>query len=161
MNQELQLEHDEALQRREWKVQRVAWWALCLFLLLALLGVWGQSGPLNRAVMTSSDDLKVEYERFGRYQTGTVFRITAKNLSNARQLLLDGEYWEAVKIDEITPDPSGVQLTGRKLLYQFDSSGPELAIITLYVIPQRAGLRRGRVSFPTGPSLEFAQLVYP
>jgi len=116
---------------------------------------------LNRALVASGDDLKVEYERFGRYQTGTVFRMTADSGSNPLQLLLDGEYWEAVKIDKITPEPSGAQATDGRLLYTFHPAGRDPARITLYVTPQRAWLHRGRVGFPNGRWVEFTQLVYP
>lgn len=156
----LQIEQDLALQRKEWRIQRVLWWVLVLVLLLAMLGLFGNSGPLNQAV-AGDGTLKVEYQRFGRYQTAGRFQVTAGGGSRALQLMLDGDYWESVRIDRVTPEPASVQGGGRALTYTFHPAVTGPARITLHVTPQHAWRHRGRVGLPGGPWVEFTQIVYP
>jgi hypothetical protein len=67
----LQIEQDLEYQQRAWTVQRVGRVMMALAVLAALAGLLGP-GPLSRASAgATGDPLRLEYERFLRFQTPT------------------------------------------------------------------------------------------
>ena len=66
--QDIDLDQDIDFQQRSWKVQRVGWGLMVLFVLAGLSGLLG-TGPLSN--VTDGDEggpLWLEYQRFGRLQ---------------------------------------------------------------------------------------------
>ena len=63
---DLELDQDLGFQRREWSLQRIGWWALTGFVVVASLGLFG-GGPLSRGrVGDPGAAVWIEYERFVR-----------------------------------------------------------------------------------------------
>ena len=66
---ELDTTEDPVFERRQWRMERIAWTLLGVVVLLALTGLLGAGGPLSTTHAVSADgSLRVEYPRFARRQ---------------------------------------------------------------------------------------------
>jgi hypothetical protein len=145
--------------RKEWRIQRVGWVLVALFLAFALGGLFG-SGPLSRAHADGAAG-RVEYERFLRYGSSTDLVITPAGAAHGvSRIEIDTEYLEAFRVEHITPEPAAVRMTGRRLLYEFSRAAPG-ASISFSIRPQRLWSHRAAISIDGGAPLEISQLTYP
>lgn len=153
-------ESELAFHRTEWRVQRVGWIVLALFLLLALGGLFG-SGPLSH-VRTGNSAGRIEYERFVRNGTPTNVVVTATTdaARGISRVEITASYLEAFRIERITPEPTSVRIDGRQLLYEFASAAPGAAI-SLHILPQRPGRHSATVRIDGGAPLQLRQFTYP
>jgi hypothetical protein len=156
-----------ALQRRVWRVQRVAWTLMALVVLAALLGLMG-SGPLSRRSVTSADGaVRVEYERFLRRGATTTLRIHAGLAgSETAQLAvwLARPYLEDVTIHRVQPPPDRVQAGRDRVIWNFEVSARDPGApltVTIHLVPEAMGRLRAAVGLGPGPGLGFSQWVYP
>lgn len=61
---DLEIRQDQRFQQREWRLERIGWTLIALFVLAGLLGLLGP-GPLSWATARSDGGLvEVEYQRF-------------------------------------------------------------------------------------------------
>lgn len=51
----LRIEEDSELQKRAWKVQRIVWGIMFLFVIIALIGATGKVGILSKVNIRSKD----------------------------------------------------------------------------------------------------------
>ena len=155
-----------ALQRRVWRVQRVAWVLMALVVLAALLGLLG-SGPLSRRSVTSADgSVRVEYERFLRRGASTTLRIHAGRAGNETALAvwLARPYLEDVRINSVQPPPERVHASYDRLIWNFEVSARDRGaalMVTIHLVPEAMGRLRAAVGLGPGPGLGFSQWVYP
>jgi hypothetical protein len=162
---DLEIDQDLEFQRRSWAVQRVGWGVMALCLILALAGILG-SGPLSRQDVALPGLLRVEYQRFTRYQTPETLTVRleppATRAAEVR-LWLDREHFESAKIETITPPPVRVESAGDRLVYVFPMSRPgEPATITFMMQSERLGPTAGRIGLAgVGAFAPFRQFVYP
>jgi hypothetical protein len=163
----LQIEEDFEFQRRSWRVQRVAWLAGLLLLAGAMLGLFG-SGPLSRATVDVPGLMRVEYQRFARYETPetlTIHLLPAATGGSSVQVGLDRQYLDRSKVDSIVPPPQRVRAADDRLVYEFDVARPGGALtVALVLEPQRIGWARGRITLERGSApgqVTFGQFVYP
>jgi hypothetical protein len=158
------LEIDESLdfQRREWQLQRIGWWGLAAFVVAAGLGAFG-NGPLSHAAAADPGGaLRVEYERFLRM--GAVHRIQirarATGASGPLHLHIAREYYDAIEIERVQPEPEAVEIGPREVTLGFRPiTAGELAIV-IDSKPRRAGPRRLEIRSSTGGTVAIRQFVY-
>jgi len=142
----LELDENQDFQRREWRVQRIAWGALTVFVAAAALGLFGD-GPLSHAAAgTASAPMWVQYERFVR--SGTSSRITVRcqmperSAQNEALLRVSRAYFDSIRIDRLTPEPISIDMGPETAILRFaaplDATGP--ATYVLDVSPVRAGI---------------------
>jgi hypothetical protein len=145
--------------QREWRIQRVGWVLVALFLALALGGLFG-NGPLSRSHADSAAG-RVEYERFVRYglSTDLVVRPTG-SAQGVNRIQLDADYLEAFRVERITPEPASVRISGPHIVYEFASTAPS-ASISFHIRPQRLWRHTSAVSIDGGAPVEISQLTYP
>jgi hypothetical protein len=161
----LHIEQDITFQRRSWTVQRVGWVIMALIVAATLAGLFGP-GPLSRAAAGAlGDPVRVEYQRFLRFQAPTSFSVeltpTAAREGEFR-VWLARDYAEAVRVQEVVPPPERVEAGADRLIYVFPAApagGP--AGVTFHLQPERVGQLNGRLGLPDGPTLTFIQFVYP
>lgn len=153
------LEANLAFHRREWRVQRVGWVLVALFLLLAGAGLFG-NGPLSRAY-TDSGTGRLDYQRFLRYGLTTDLVVTpAASQHGVIRVAISGDYLEAFSVERITPEPAAVRISGPNIVYEFASAGPGAAI-SFHMHPQRLWRRTATVTIDGGAPLHISQLTYP
>lgn len=154
-----------AFQRREWRVQRVAWLLAALLFALALLGLFG-SGPLSWASTGTPDGLvHVQYERFARQLGPTEVEVSiapeAMRRGQAR-LRISQEFLDAVTVQSVTPQPSTVVGGSDTLIYVFDVEGAAAPLrIGFSLQTEQTGLQQAEIGIDGGPRIRFWQFVYP
>jgi hypothetical protein len=158
-----QVDQDLAFERREWRVQRVAWVAMLLVALAALAGLLGP-GPLSGTSSPAPDgSFVVHRQRFGRAQAPDDVTVDVAPGTGPRvRLWVDRAWLEAVDLDGVVPAPARV-LGGRdRVVFEIRRAAPGTATAVRFrFAPRAAGVLRGRVGRVGGPAVAFAQLVYP
>lgn len=152
-------ESDHRFHRSEWRLQRIGWALVALFLALAVAGLFG-NGPLSRAHADSGAG-RLDYQRFTRYGLSTDLVVTPKGSANGvTRIEISSDYLEAFRVEHITPEPAAVRLAGPNVIYEFASAAPG-ASISFHISPQRLWRRSATVTIDGGAALEISQLTYP
>jgi hypothetical protein len=141
----------------EWRIQRIGWIVLSLFLALACAGLFG-GGPLSHA-RTSGATGSIEYEHFARSGTSTDLVVTPTAAAQVTRIEIPSDYLEAFRIEHITPEPTAVRMTRQLLVYEFVAGAPG-ASISFHVHPERLWRQRAVLRIDGAP-LEIWQLTYP
>src|SRR5690242_18483743 len=114
----LQIFQDLRFTRRSWAVERAGAAALYLFLLGGLLGFFGGSGPLSRAkAVAASGSLRLEYDRFAHFESGSVLRVRVRpDAAGNLELWIAESYLREIRLEGITPTPAAVRFgEGRQI----------------------------------------------
>jgi hypothetical protein len=153
------LEKQLRFHRREWRVQRIGWVVVAIFLALALAGLFG-GGPLSHTRASGTEGV-VEYERFVRNGAPTELVVTPSGSSHGvSRIEITSEYLEAVRVVRITPEPAAVRISGARLVYEFAAAAPG-ASVTFHIDPQHLWRHRAEVTIDAGAPLPIWQLTYP
>jgi hypothetical protein len=159
----IDLVDDISFQERTWRVQRVGWVVMVLLVAAALAGVFAR-GPLSRAEAQGAG-LRIEYERFERYQAPSEIRVrpTPEAVADGSvALMLDGDYAERVQVERIDPEPERAAPTaGGHVLYFPVPRDARPGTVTFRIRPQRVGLVHGRIGIAGAAPVSFTQLVWP
>ena len=162
---DLELNQDLDFQRRSWKVQRVAWVLMALFVLVAVLGLLGGGGPLSSTTGGSeADGLRIEYDRFLRQGKPSSFDIRAQAAEGENQLRLwiERSYLSSFQLEQIVPEPSQTETHSEQLIFTFDLTQPGDSIeLNFELRPERVGSISGKVGIEDGPALEINHFIYP
>lgn len=155
----LQLDEDFEFQRRQMRLQAIAWTAMALLLLAGLAGVFG-GGWLSR-VTAEAEGLQVDYPRFMRMQTPQTLqlRFDAGGLRGGEARVAVERRWiEHFAVEQITPDPIAVEAAEDGLLvYRFAlAPGARSLQVSIELQPKGPGRVTGRIG-----GTELRQLVYP
>lgn len=158
----LQVAEDFAFQRRNWRVQRVAWIVMALILAAALAGVFG-SGPLNHARKSAPGGLfGVDYERFahreGQMRLRVRYAAQAVHEDSVR-IALDARYLEKIQVQHVEPQPQKVEIGADRYTYVFASKHSPGAV-TFELRFQDAGTAHAGLAIG-GARVSFSQFVYP
>lgn len=162
----LQIEEDIDFQRRWWRVQRVGWVVIALMLLTALLGFLG-SGPLSKGTALVPGIMRVEYQRFTRYQTPETLTVHLEAAAIAGPVVrigIDRRYLDRSRLESVVPPPRRVHAAADRLIYEFDVAEPGRPLMIAFGLqPQRVGLGGGRVSLERSnpEAAAFRQVVHP
>ena len=161
----LEVHQDLPHERLEWRIERIGWGTMAVLLSAALVGLLGP-GPLSSATAGKTDSiLRVEYNRFERYQAPAMLRVhlaPGAARDGKVRLWLSRTYVENIELRHIDPEPESVEVAHDRLIYTFnlpDSSRPtsvtyHLEGNTFWRMPISVGL-------DGGPQLTFSQLFYP
>jgi len=161
----LEIDEDPAFTARAWRLQRASWIAMALVVTLALTGLLG-SGPLSRSVVSLPGLLRVEYQRFARYeaaQTLTVRLEPGATRGAEAKLWIDRRYLNDTRVESVTPPPARVEATEDQLVYAFSISRPGRPItIVVALQSEQIGPITGRIGLEgAAEHVTFRQLVYP
>lgn len=154
-----------AFQRREWRVNRVAWVALVLVLVAGLAGLWG-GGALGQARLTGVDGrLQVEYDRFVRNLGEATLQVQFPPVSareGSIRLSISQDYLADNEVMATTPDPMSVTAEGEHLVYEFGVRGEGPLTVTFDLRPNSGfGVVEATVGGTSAEPVRFRQLVYP
>jgi hypothetical protein len=161
----LEIDEDPAFAERSGMVQRVGWIAVAAVLVGALAGLLGP-GPLGRHVVSLPGLLRVEYERFARYeatQALTVRLEAGATRTPEVRLWLDRPYVEGTRLENIIPTPVRVEAATDHLVYVFRLSQPgDPVTITFRMQSEQIGSTMGRIGLVGAEGgAVFRQFVYP
>lgn len=152
-------ESDHRFHRNEWRIQRIGWVLVALFLALAIAGLFG-GGPLSRAHADSSAG-RLDYERFARFGLSTDLVVTPAGSANGvTRVEISGDYLQAFRVEHVTPEPAAVRIVGPNIIYEFASTTPG-ASISFHLTPERLWRRSATVIIDGGAPLRISQLTYP
>lgn len=133
---------------------------MLLALVAALLGLFGVSGPLNRAV-AEAGGTQLIYERFPHLETSTDLKLrTEVSREGLVELALAAAYLGDVRVTEVIPTPDRVEFRRNGFVYLFRVDPNIKLTITLHVTPQKPGLIHGEFRADED-RLRFTQFVYP
>lgn len=162
---DLIIDEDLKFEEREWRIQHMAWVAMLLIVVLALLGLFG-TGPISFATAGDPDGgLLVEYQRFVRHdgRTSLTVEIGSGQISNGQaEVWISTSYMEDVEIEKFSQQPDEVRNDGDRIIFVFlaeDVSEPISINFTLR--PQAMGRLAGNVGIVGGPEVHLSQLSYP
>jgi hypothetical protein len=162
---DLQIDQDLDFQRREWTAQRIGWAAMGLVALAGLAGVFGH-GPVARAEARNADgSLRLQYERFARKRAEGTLQLRLGSgvaVADTVRVWIDRPTIEALGIQQITPEPAGVDAGADQYVYSFTvADGAAPATILFDIEPDEPGWHRGRIGVAGREALSFGQFVYP
>ncbi len=157
---DLEIGHDLDFQRRSWRVQRVAWLAMILIVIAALLGLFGGEGVLNQAVLGDPGAaLRVEYHHFDRVLDQTHLRL---EVSGTARLWITNSFLEHLLIEAIVPEPKQMIAGDERTTLVFELAEAEpFGAVVIYYKPQRVGLVSGQIGVDGGVTYAFQQFIYP
>ncbi len=161
----LEIHEDMDFQRRTWAVERAGWVGMALLVLASLLGLLGP-GPLSSATAVDpTSGLWLEYDRCVRCEAPAKLRVQlgpAAAKDGKVRLWLSRPYLDAVRVEQVTPEPELVEAGAGRLTYVFraaEADGP--LAVTFSLKPERAGYHPAEMGLDGSPPLRFGQLVYP
>lgn len=162
---ELEIEQDEAFQRREWRFERLGWAVLTLFVVAGLIGALGK-GPVAWATASSDDGvLTVEHNRVTRLLADD--EVTLSFGPDAVQdgtvtVEVTGSWYAQVELRSITPQPDAELLVpdGMVLELPVSRAGEELTV-ELVVRATGVGAYSAQFAVPGSPPVTFRQIVLP
>lgn len=149
------VEDEISLHKKGWVVQRIGWGLMFLFILLALLGLFGE-GPLSSQTVQSGD-VQLKYERFCRYEHGAELRLQSAG-ENIQTVSLPQEYLKKFQISKVVPRASRQITSPGYVNFQFEGSQND--IVTFYFNPVGRGKAGGTVKVNTH-SFTISQIIYP
>ena len=157
----LDLDEHMPFQRRSWRAQRIAWVAMALILLAALLGAFGR-GPLSDARAASDDgSLSVRYDRIARNQAPLELRVRfADRWSGPTTLWVSTDYLERLRVKAITPEPAAQEAAPDRLRLVFDLARGGEVLVRFET--EGAGVLRAAIGIEGTPTtVSFRQTVLP
>lgn len=157
VNSDLEIEEYLPLQKTGWVVQRIGLGIMLLFVLLALLGLFGD-GILSKRT-TKTKNITLTYERFYRHEGSMELRINvAENNKVDLDVAFPVEYLENFEIRSILPEPKANRTGQGKVRYVFDVRGK--INIVYYLTPRQSGTLTGTVEV-NDAIFSIEQYIYP
>jgi hypothetical protein len=162
---DLEIDQDLRFQKRQWKVQRIAWVVGLLVLAAAVAGLFG-SGPLSDGTAgEEGGPLWAEYQRFERNQGQSdlkVFLGPGAASGGEGRVWLGRDYLESIQIESVTPHPLRVEAGPDRYTYVFPVTHPQQGTAVVFRFrPAALGRQQGRLGLPGGTELKFGRFVYP
>jgi hypothetical protein len=160
---DMEVEQDLDYQRVAWNLQRIGWSVMALLIVAALLGLFGSGLLSQETVQASNSKAAVEHDRFIRNQSPTILTVTAvPSREETAMIELDKRFVDKVQIEQISPQPSSVQISSNSYIYSFPlQSAVETLTITFYYRPQGIGWIDGILKQANVEDIPFKQFVYP
>jgi hypothetical protein len=163
-NDELEIEIDDAQQRKTWVIERVAWVIFLIFLLAGFAGFFGRGGVSKRTIGSENEGMKVEYEKFLRYHTEEQLRVTVYRKIQDKMLgiWISADFSKKVQIGEISPEPEKVEFEKNGTVYYFNvANGAEPKQVTFYIKPEQNGNINATIKDMEGTSFSISQFIFP
>ena len=157
---------DMDFQRASWRVQRVGWMVMLAVTVAALAGFFG-GGPVSTTRTGAiSSGLEVEYERFARLYAPQTLVLdigpTAMDTDSTASIWIDRGWMESNEVTDIIPEPAESEVLPDAIVYTFKASPTAAPLRVRFRLETREfGRMRGRAGIVDGPTVSFAQFVYP
>lgn len=161
---EIEVSEDLDFLRKEWRIQRVGWVGLLLFVLAGLSGLMGH-GPYSGQRIGNADTLLLSYDRAIRHDAQTHLRLTiapALSADTSVTLYISNRYLSDFNIENVIPEPQSSGVSGDFVYYEFLRADPRhTASITFGLKAKGYGSTRATIALRGGARLQFSQFVWP
>jgi hypothetical protein len=161
---DLEVHADVSHQEVEWRAERVGWIVMALLMVAALAGLLGP-GPFSSTAAGEEGSLRVEYDRFARYQAPEKLRAylgPGMARDGKARMWLNRDFVEGVELIHIDPKPETVETAADRIIYTFVVADPnDVARMTWHFEGNRFGSIPVRIGLEDGPQLHFTQFFYP
>lgn len=147
---------DEALELK--RISAVAEWALfaviLVLMVLSLAGAFGGGWLADTRV--ADGDAAVRYERFVRFEKGTVLEVRF----TGDEVAIPAAYFDDFELRQVVPAPSSERAAGDEFVFTFDTDGDRQTVF-FHLTPQHPLGRTEATLRVGGASLDVAQFTYP
>lgn len=162
---DLQIDQDLAFSHREWRVQRLGWLLMVLFIVGAAAGLFG-GGPLSMARTGTADGrLAIEYDRIARHEGPDLLRLEIAPeavINGTVRLWFDRAYILDRTIASISPEPERSGAADNRLVFEFHVADPaRRTLIEFHTKPGAIWRQSGSAGLVGGDSLRFSQFILP
>lgn len=152
---QLPVKDDIILHKKGWVIQRIGWTLMFLFLLAAVLGLFGE-GPLSKRKVHLGP-VTVEYERFGRYEHAMRMNLRSAG-ENIGMVSLPQNYLKSFKISKIVPEPAKQVSSPGYVNYFFE--GDQNDMVTFFMDPSERQNAEGVIRV-NNHSFPIKQTIFP
>ncbi|NDW32747.1 hypothetical protein [Salipiger sp. PrR007] len=118
----LQIDEKRRLQSRLWSLQRLGWLVFGVVVALALLGLTGSGGPLQKQVIEFTQ-AQVEMPRVSRWEGADAVKLTFHTASDTPEFTLNQAFMDHFKIERIQPEPVSSTLVTDGERFRFEAAG--------------------------------------
>lgn len=152
-------EQDVTFLRRWLVVQRIGRTVFGLFLLAALVGVFG-TGPLAHATAGASGGaFSVDYDRFLRSTQSSTLQVSATSTGGGGgDIEIASSYVDDIDVSDVSPQPDSETARGDRLVLSYQDRVPDQVQIAIF--PRTIGVHRAQL-WVRGRRASFHQVVYP
>jgi hypothetical protein len=162
---DLEIDEDIEWERKEWTAERIGWVLMALFVAAALLGLFGR-GPLSsRTAGTEGGPLRVEYQRFIRFNSPQELHlfVDPQSVQNGElRLVIAGDFPTANTHIDISPDPESVELSSGRMVYVWQVTEPQAPMqISFHFFPMQMFSQNSSFAPEGAAEIEISQFVYP
>lgn len=155
---------DMTFEHRSWRVQRVGWVLMLLFVLAGLLGVVG-SGPLSNATSGNPDGVEIQYQRFARSYASQELIVTIAPLllgGEQVELSITRDYLDHFEVETVIPEPEETRVDGQWITYVFNLARTDEGVhVILRLSARDFGIHSGTVRVGEDDRARFRQVIYP
>lgn len=129
VHHELELDEDIPLASKSYLIQRIGWFILYVFLLLALLGFFGKG--IVSAQKSIVDDKEIRYEKFGRNQMPMNLELIIPKIQDSIIISIPQEYFNYVQLRSVNPQPSKQEINDLSYNFTFKGNGELRAFVEI------------------------------
>ncbi|HAL44974.1 MAG: hypothetical protein A2Y12_06615 [Planctomycetes bacterium GWF2_42_9] len=153
----IQINDDIGFQKKIWVLERIFWVLLFLFIVICILGVFGQS-PFGPASI-EKNDLKITYDKFLKFKDPSTIKIIIP--ANANPVLgISKDYMESLEEVSFIPFPDKNFYADNQIKYIFMADQSKPIEITISFNAGKNGKLKGYLK-NNGTVINFSQYVYP
>ena len=164
MHQDLGFEQDLPFQFQAWRLQRAGWVVLALVLGGASIGLFGHGMLADATVLDPSGTLRVDYQRFLRYDELTRVTLSLSGIPNTSGTILvqfHDRYCDDVTVQQVMPTPAKTTRTAEGIAFEFFVDQGDPAVLRFSVSAQTMGPVTGLVRANDRDWVRFTHYVYP
>ncbi|HZW40508.1 MAG TPA: hypothetical protein VFF33_14510 [Ignavibacteriaceae bacterium] len=144
---DLQIEHNFAQQKREWRFERIGWVIMSIILLAALLGFLGEGLLSHKSTGDSFTKMQIEYYNIERLETPMTISIYLNNIESTGKMVklsVSRDYLSRMRVNSILPEPDKTEIDGMFYNYIFNSPKEKTnSLIQFELEPDRIGIANG------------------
>lgn len=144
---------------REWRVQRIGWVVLILFLLTGALGLLGKGPMADDTIALTNGSL--QFDRFARRHAPTewVINYSQPPADGSLEFAIDSTFLSEFEVKAITPEPDTTEIKAGEVVFTFAAqSGGR---IVFHLDPQTMGVSHGKLRFNDAEAIPLRQIIYP
>jgi len=155
----LQLDEKRKFHRAFWVVERIAWVAFALVLVLALTGLTGSGGPLSK-VTVSFPAGEADHPRVARWEASDELLVRFNGGAETRRLALDHSFFEYFEVEGVQPEPERTLTGPDGVVMEFSAEQSAPIRVIIYLRALHAGLVNYRIGLDDSTA-EASTIILP
>lgn len=161
----IQVGFDEDFEHSWWRIQRIAWAGMILFILAGIGGLFGRGLFSKTVTVQPGSMIQVTYERFARYQTPSFIEVAIDKKAiqdDSIRLHISGNILDKLHLQNVTPQPWLAEpLTSGSILIFRTNTTQDMAKIRFDIMPSQIGKAHNVIGLDGLPEVEFNQFIWP